>query len=135
DFGALRTAVGLDPVDDAPAPISDQEAPAPVDQQRQRMLEARREGDNSARVAVPLELDPDNAPAEPSAYRPHSATKRLPLYARGKLLPVSSRPSSERKSVRRLHASPSGVRRPRRRTRGFLVPREMLASAPSVSVT
>jgi len=59
--------VGLDPIHDARPPICHQEAAAPVDEQRQRMLEAGREGDNTARTTVRLQLDADDAPAEAAA--------------------------------------------------------------------
>ena len=59
--------IGLDPIHDARRPICHQEAAAPVDEQRQRMLEAGREGDNTARTTVRLQLDADDAPAEAAA--------------------------------------------------------------------
>src|SRR5690348_12753271 len=62
-----RVAIGLDPIDDAAAPVRNQQAAPSVDEQRQRVLETRREGDDSAGATVPPELDADDASAEPTA--------------------------------------------------------------------
>src|SRR6478609_11263547 len=62
-----RLTVGLDPINDAVAPVRNQQAAASVDEQRQRVLEAGREGDDSVRATVPPELDADDASAEPTA--------------------------------------------------------------------
>src|SRR5690348_7264609 len=52
-----RVAIGLHPIDDAAAPVRNQQSPPSVDQQGQRVLEAGCERDDSAGAAAPTRKD------------------------------------------------------------------------------
>src|SRR4029077_10999934 len=119
-----RLTVGLDPIDDAVAPVCNQQAAPSVDEQRQRVLEAGCERDDSA-ATVPPELDADDASAEPTAVvlAPLGDEEAAPVRGRKAL------PGIEGEPIGRSVRLEVGGRR------GYAVAAAPQAKSPGVSPT